>query len=230
MATAAERRRSYRAFLEEGCARCSTDSSVGLYAVRDLSIGGARLEGEALPVGTRLRLMLLLPGQAPVVAEGTVLRLDAATGVGVQLAVAFGGLGPDGEDTIEEAIVAQMVRERGPVVVVADSADGEARALARGLRAMGCCVIHVATPLELICQLQRGERRIDTVLLGPHLGSSHGLEVAAFLADAYPHLRRVLVARGGWRRSQRAAGLVHAVIRKPWSQRQLEDALRPATN
>ena len=99
-----DRRRSHRVALRRVTARCASSLSIGLYAVRDLSMGGVLLHGEPLlAAGTKVRVQLTVDGvsREPVL-RGTVLRMDCD--VDHEFAVGFDLLSADEEDAIEEVV------------------------------------------------------------------------------------------------------------------------------
>lgn len=216
-----ERRRSYRVHPSAALARVRTGESVREYSVRDLSLGGVAVEGNGLKLGCELEILLSLPGHPPVLLCGRVVRSNGHDCVGV----AFDHVEPEAEDIIEDTIAQELIRARSPVALVADSSTAECKALGRSLNALGYRVIGVRTPLEVIAHLQNPDLAIDTVVLGAQLGSVEWGAMAAFLSDDYPQIRRILVARGSWRKRNAARGLVHAIVAKPWSAEHLAQAM-----
>ncbi len=114
------------------------------------------------------------------------------------------------------------VDEGVPVALVAESAAAESGALARALGEIGYRVICASTPLELIHHLEHRREIIDLIVLGSSLGRHDGDELASFLAEAHPQLRRVHVARPG--REVPAKSILGSVLDKPW----IDDLVRSA--
>ena len=120
--------------------------------------------------------------------------------------------------------------ERGdlPVALVADSSPVESRALARALAEHGYRVICVATPLEMIHHLEYRRGELGLVVLGASLGRFEGEELASFLAEAHPQLRRVSVARRACSGAKdAAAALLGSLLEKPWTEDLIRSALAP---
>lgn len=115
--------------------------------------------------------------------------------------------------------------EKGGVVLVATSSPAEAVALARAFEEGGYCVFRAATPLELIhCLEYRGDD-IALVVLGARLGGCGSDELASYLAEAHPEIRRVLVARRGWGLPASTQATLGTVLEKPWSADLIRSAL-----
>lgn len=85
--------------------------------------------------------------------------------------------------------------EDPPVALVAESSATERKALAQALSEIGYGVLCVATPLEMVHHLEYGRGRIALIILGTSLGHYEGEELASFVAEAYPQLRRVSLTR-----------------------------------
>ncbi len=108
------------------------------------------------------------------------------------------------------------------MALVAESAPAESGALARALGEIGYRVIYASTPLELIHHLEHRRGVIDLIVLGSGLGRHEGDELASFLAEAHPQLRRVHVARLG--REVPAKTILGSALEKPW----IDDLVRSA--
>ncbi len=222
-----ERRRHYRTNVTDTWAHCSCDYTAGRYAVDDLSQSGILLsEGPVLSVETQIRMQLLMPGYDPVSLDGTVLRTNNVIDEPSQYAVRFGFLADDEQERIEEFIVQKLIHELSPVVLVAGTGGWERKALIRSIRALGYNAIAVNTPLCVIRQLGFLKCPVSAVVLGTQFGQMGSLSIAAFLAEHYPQIRRVLVARPSWRTRQAASGVVHTIVRKPWNEEHLNNAIK----
>jgi hypothetical protein len=222
-----ERRRHYRTNVTDTWAHCSCDYVAGRYAVDDLSQSGILLSsGPALSVETQLRMRLLMPGCDPVSLDGTVLRTSRVIEESSQYAIKFGFLSDDEQERIEDFIVQKLINELSPVVLVAGTGGWERKALIRSIRAIGYNAISVNTPLCVIRHLGFLKRPVSAIVLGTQFGQMGSLNIAAFLADHYPQIRRVLVARPSWRTRQAADKIVHTIVRRPWSEEHLRDAIK----
>ena len=221
-----ERRRTYRINMPDVWAECSSNEDVGRYQVENLSQGGALLHGEpAFPIRTPLRILLSIPGHRAVRVDGVVTRHYGKGRDTPQLAVEFGHLSDDEQDAIEEAIAGEVIRELSPAILICDARDWEGSALARTIGGLGFTPIQVKTPLGLIRHLIADNPPIRAVVLGMHLRKTRVLDVVSFLAEYYPNVRRILVARPSWRTRKVAAGMVHEIVRKPWTAETLQRAL-----
>lgn len=221
-----ERRRTYRINMPNVWAECSSNQDAGRYQVENLSQGGALLHGEpAFPIRTPLRIQLSIPGHRSVTVDGVVTRHYEKGSDTPQLAVEFGYLSDEEQDTLEEAIAGEVIRELSPAVLVCDARDWEGSALARTIGSLGYTPIRVKTPLGLIRHLIAENPPIRAVVLGMHLRKTRVLDVVSFLAEYYPHVRRILVARPSWRTRKVASGMVHEIVRKPWTADMLRQAL-----
>ena len=207
-------------------AECSSNQDAGRYQVENLSQGGALLHGEpAFPIRTPLRIQLSIPGHPAVTVDGVVTRHYGKGRNVPQLAVEFGYLSDDEQDTLEEAIAGEVIRELSPAILICDARDWEGAALARAIDSLGYTPIRVKTPLGLIRHLITENPPIRAVVLGMHLRKTRVLDVASFLAEYYPDVRRILVARPSWRTRKAATGMVHEIVRKPWTVDCLRKAL-----
>jgi hypothetical protein len=143
-----------------------------------------------------------------------------------QYAVKFGFLAEDEQERIEDFIVQKLIHELSPVVLVAGTGGWERKALIRSIRAIGYNTIAVNTPLCVIRQLGFLKCPVSAIVLGTQFGQTGSLNIASFLADHYPQIRRILVARPSWRTRQAASGLVDTIVRKPWTEEHLRDAIK----
>ena len=219
-----DRRRTFRTPVLTGVARCSTRGrardgarpTVGLYDIRDLSIGGALLVGTPIARRTRVGLRLLLPGQGPLRVTAEVAR-DADDD---RLAVKFGQLTANVEDCIEEALVLEYMRQHTPVTLVAHASANDGVRLAHWLQSRGHGARHALTPLDVIACLDNARIPASTVFIDENF---HGeaVELTHFLVDAYPRLRRVLVL-GTTVVPSWSKGLFHDQIMAPCSDAQLD--------
>jgi hypothetical protein len=141
------------------------------------------------------------------------------------MAVKFDMRTADDEDSIADIIVRELARQRRPVVLLGGWNDRAAGNLRRSLNALGYKIARAATPLELIRRLEDPALSVKTVVLGPPVGDSGAPEVASFLKDWYPNVRRVLVHTPGALSRRDSSAPVHAVVKRPWTFEQWKDAL-----
>jgi CheY-like chemotaxis protein len=207
----------------------------GNFLVQDLSVGGACLMGhlDAMP-GMKLTVLLTFPGRIAFSVAAVVVRHDALGPTRERTAVTFVDLTAEQEDSIQEAIVAALERERARLLatVLVISADDESRgALEYDLRALGVEAVAVATPLEALAWLERPNARIATVVVDVSPGAAQGLDVLDFVGENHPRIQRVVMAdemRPFRLDLALRSGRAHRVLRKPWDRRLLEEALGPA--
>lgn len=224
-----DRRRSHRVALRRVTARCASSLTIGLYAVRDLSMGGVLLHGEPLlAAGTKVRVQMTVDGiSQEAVLRGTVLRMDCD--VDHEFAVGFDLLSADEEDAIEEVVVGQLATRCRRQVLVATASQAERERLGQALARLDCDVVEADSALDVVAMLADPDTRPDVVLLGTQFSGGGGLELASFLADAYPRVRRVLVARDSVRMRSQASGIVHAILASPWTDGVLSAVLEPGS-
>lgn len=187
-----DRRRLRRVRVDDVSASCAAEGGVGAtYAVQDVSIGGAFVSGEAaLAPGTAIDMVLSVCGQRFAAARGQVVRAVPGPDGGAGLGIAFEALEARARDATEK--LAQDARASPPIALVAGG--GVSSGPARVVRAIGYSVITAKTPLEVIYHLEHGPESVATVVIGSDLGGCRGLELASFLADAYPFVGLVVVA------------------------------------
>jgi hypothetical protein len=226
MTIAVERRRYYRASLSETWVYCTNEVAGGRYLLCDFSQGGGLLLGDPVPpIETAVRLGIRLPGCEMVSLDAQVVAHrfmgDAAIGFSVQ----FDYLNDEEQDTIGDYIAHDVTCKLSPMVLVAGSRRCEVNALVRTVRDAGFYPVPVRRPLDAICCLERGYPAIGAIVLSLNFGRVQALEVAAFIGDYYPGIRRILVASPSWKTRLAADGLVDTVVRKPWTVEGLENAL-----
>lgn len=220
-----ERRRSYRAPVSDVFAICLGDHVAARYAVEELSRSGACLAGNPIPVTTQLRVKLNLPGKRPVELDGTVLRATALQEAKSRLAVEFGSLTYNEEEILSDFITDRVVSDLSPHVLVGTVVKSEAKAFCRILSRLGCVPEVARTPLQMLEQLGRTDKKFDIVLLGSRLFGTSALEMAVFLSEHCPEVKRVFVGPSNWRTQKMAEKYTHAVVRKPWKEGALENAI-----
>ncbi len=221
-----DRRRSYRVPLTNAWAECCSIFAAGIYQVRNLSRGGVLLQGHShFPADTELRMLMHLPGRTPLSLDGIVSRSDTRKLTSSELAVKFGYLSDDEQDAIADVVAQKVVHELSPGVLICTSKQWEGQALARSVRYLGYNPFPVSTPLCAIRKLASDSQNIEAVILGMNVGKTGALDVAQFLTEYRPNLKRILVGRPSWRTMQAATGVMDAVVRKPWTAMGLKKAL-----
>jgi CheY-like chemotaxis protein len=204
----------------------------GNFLVQDLSVGGACLMGHlSSRPGMRLTVMLSFPGRPAFSVMAVVVRHDDLGPTRERTAVSFVELTAEQEDTIQEAIVAALERERARLLatVLVISSDDESRgALEHDLRALGVEAVAVGTPLEALAWLERPGTRIATVVVDVSPGAAQGLDVLDFVGENHPRIQRVVMAdevRPFRLDLALRSGRAHRVLRKPWDRHRLEEAV-----
>jgi CheY-like chemotaxis protein len=204
----------------------------GSFLVQDLSAGGACLMGhfDTAP-GMRLTLLLHVPGKPAFSLAAVVVRHDRLGPTRERTAVTFVGVTAEQEDTIQEAIVASLERERArraATVLVISPDDDSCGALERDLHALGVQAAAVATPLEALAWLERPDARIATVVVDVSPGAAQGLDVLDFVGENHPRIHRVVMAdelRPFRLDLALRSGRAHRVLKKPWDRHHLEEAV-----
>ena len=204
----------------------------GNFLVQDLSVGGACLMGhlDTAP-GKKLTVLMHVPGRPAFSVVAVVVRHDALGPTRARTAVTFVHLTAEQEDTIQEAIVVALERERARqlATVLVISSDDESRgALEHDLGTLGVVAVAVATPLEALAWLERPNARIATVVVDVSPGASQGLDVLDFVGENHPRIQRVVMAdevRPFRLDLALRSGRAHRVLRKPWDRHHLEEAV-----
>jgi len=227
-----EHRRHTRSEVVATAVVFSSGQMHGNFLVQDLSVGGACLMGhlQTRP-GMRLTVLLTFPGRPAFSVAAVVVRHDALGPTRARTAVTFIELTAEQEDTIQEAIVAALERERQRMLatVLVISPDDDSRgALENDLRALGVEAVAVGTPLEALAWLERPGTRIATVVVDVSPGASQGLDVLDFVGENHPRIQRVVMAdevRPFRLDLALRSGRAHRVLRKPWDRRLLEEVV-----
>lgn len=224
-----DRRRSVRLRATQAKAVCSAPHADGLYQVCDLSRGGALIEGKsAVAPGTKVSLRMLVPGVDPMTLGGRIIRESAGTSANVKLAVKFTSVSPDDEDRFADLIAREWSKVCAPRCIVAASCLHMRMELTRRIGTMGMDATRASSPIELIHRLEEAGNRCVVAFLGSTLGGCTGLEIASFLALAYPSVRRVLVMTTRWVEGVPVPESLHGVLEPPWREAAIEHELRSA--
>jgi CheY-like chemotaxis protein len=100
--------------------------------------------------------------------------------------------------------------------LVVHSRPEEITAVLTALESRGHQVYMVCTPLEMVWMLENHAEDIHTAVISHHLGQADGLDVVAFLASRYPHVRRLLLAGEAGKPGSLPLGKVHGVLSPPF--------------
>lgn len=199
------------------------DGSHGRYLVENLSAGGAVLSGEpAMPVRTRISLVLTLAGEHLASAEGTVIRETRGAGGAAEMGVAFSGLGARKYETLRIAVDrALKAKECGcpGVLIVAAQRGRILSALTRQMHALGHQVVDVRSLEQAAETMRNPSTRVDVVFLDlTHIDVARGLGFFRDLASASNAAKRVLVVREHPVEGLDSGdvGVAHVVLRFPW--------------
>jgi CheY-like chemotaxis protein len=132
---------------------------------------------------------LEIGGAGWVAQRGQVRRGDAKT-----LAIAFGQVGPEVEDVIEDEVVAAVEAHKSPRVVVVDPKEDRRHQLAEKLRAAGYTSIEAATPLEAIALVEQPRNHVAAVAVADTLTQTGPHELVEFLSESSPHIKLAMFA------------------------------------
>lgn len=200
----------------------------GTYLVSNLSVGGALLRGDALlKTGDEVRILLELPSARLVRLAARVLRhMDGRDGH--LFAVAFHDVPPETQQLLQDVVamaLARSERQLAHSTVLLFTRDAAARSrLESELRDVGMHTSSCGAPLSALVVLN-GSRPVDVAIVDLGLEEGIGADFLAFLAEAYPHVRRVaLMAPGDPRHGRWEAT---ATLARPWSDSQLKQAVLP---
>lgn len=188
-------------------------------ALMDLSLWGARLVGDDLPVaGTRAQLQLSLAGRATRIETTTVWR---GAGAGLE----FDPLSAVQRRTVAEALLLagyqdDEVARRAVLLLV----NGSSRApeLAAAIRARGFDLAVTTTPLDAIQRLTQSGAPVRAAIVSGALPNASGEDLLRFLATEHPHVRRVLLLESAGPLSSVDARLADRVLLAPWTPDDLD--------
>lgn len=230
-----ESRRHARSELVATAVVFSTGQLHGSFLIQDLSVGGACLVGHfTSPPDAHLTLLLQFPGKPSFSVPATIVRHDTIGPTRARTAVRFVDLTATQEDAIQEMIVAALERERArqaATVLVVSPDDNSRDALEHDLHTLGVEAVTVSTPLEALTWLERPNGRIATVVVEVSPAATQGLDVLDFVGENHPRIDRVMMAdeiRPFRLDLAIRSGRAHRVLRKPWDQHRLQEAIRRA--
>ncbi len=224
---ATERRRCFRARIAATATlRPTPRGRVCVCAVDDLSLGGAHLAGRAPGApGEVVATMIRLPGHRPFHVSAHLVRETPDGG----FAIAFDHLSPRVEDAIHDLIVRALEGDDVRAVLVVDANPRTRATLARLLSRVGCRTFVARTPIEAIAELTRHEESIETVMVSADLTQTTGVELASFIKDAFPSIRRIMTTpqqRASVGKRALSQGLVDSTLVAPYRRRTLQRVLR----
>ena len=195
------------------------------FAVRDLSVGGARLVGHARVVeGERVRVELVF-ADARVTVTAEVVRSDPQHS---QVALAFGVVPPETVQLIERELATLMknAQAEGRRYVAALGLSQETiDVLARDLAQLGRRLASYDHMQDVMAALAAEPApRCEAVILAA--GASDTAPLLRWLAEHHPRARRVLL-HGEQLASldHESSARVEAVLRTPWRIRSLARGL-----
>lgn len=185
-----------------------------VFAIRDLSAGGARLVGPLrLFEGERIQLQLELEGRPTVLAE--VVKFDAQRAVAE---VAFRELSAEALAQIERSIaevVSRVDETSRPTVLVVHPEVEISSALERDLARIAIATRVATNMAQLVAQLEdRNVRYIGAIVAGSLADVG---QMLLYLEEHHGTLSRVLLFGDQIEKLDHpSSGRVHAVLRTPW--------------
>lgn len=203
----------------------------GSFVVDDLSSGGVRLRGAiAFGEGEQVAIALTGEGIQTVELAGDVVRAELLDARWI-VAVHFRELGDPIRDALRRVVLHAIARQRAAarkIVLVVDDERGIQTALAHELTLLGLDAHAVATPHGVIGCLHDPAMDVHTAFVDLGLGICDGLDVVAYLAEAYPRIRRIVMSGSRDADMERAVatGKAHAMLRKPWERSDLRGCLK----
>jgi CheY-like chemotaxis protein len=222
-----ERRRDRRLVIPAVAAITSGGKHLGIFAVADLSVGGALLVGDELAIpGQSIDVHLQLPGHPLLEMKAKVLRRQVG---GRKCAIKF--------EPLDAATAAAFAAARAQPCAVPPSASvlvvwnrpGAATTLPRDLASQGVEPLVVSRPLEAAAWLRAGGKQISCVLIDYLLAGSNTWDFLQHLRECHPDAKRILLVDGigNFRLNLLlASGLADAVLEKPWTAAALMKKLR----
>jgi len=196
--------------------------------VHDLSRGGALLTGgPPLDVGERLHAAIVVDGHPHLSISGTVVRRTTNEAGQACLGIRFGHTSVAGQDRLDDVVAGVLQHASGAAVLLVDPVRDERHSIAVLLRNTGARVVSAFTALGAVALLSSEEVAIDTLLVAADLTQTSGLELASFVADTHPEVRRVVMTRAATAPAiaALAAGRIHAVLDPPWTRERLLAAI-----
>jgi CheY-like chemotaxis protein len=158
--------------------------------VVDVSAGGLRvqLQGHAPSdcLGARVGIDLRIDGAAAAWFRlyGRVGRVEADG----TLAIAFLQVPADFEDALQSELVAVLESEATDRVLLVDPVPWRRARMAARLRASGCVVTEVSTPLEAIAHLGESRARPFAVAIADTIPENVAEELRAYIGEAHAEL------------------------------------------
>jgi CheY-like chemotaxis protein len=218
---ASERRRHRRMAVPAVAAVSVAGKHLGIFAVADLSDGGALLVGEALAVpGQLVELLLQLPGHPVLKMKAKVLRRQVGPSRGKKCGVKFEPLDAATARAFAAARADVRPVPAGASVLLLWQRPGGNAALQRELSSHGIVPLVAASALEAAAWLRAGGKQISCVLIDYLMAGSNGWDFLQHLREDHPDAKRILLVDGvGTFRLNLllASGLADAVLEKPWT-------------
>lgn len=192
-AAAQNRRRHSRTQAPAIASVVRSDGTTAVWRVRDLSLGGASLIGDApLAPGERVELTFHLPGRAPVALATRVVRRQLATRA--RTAVAFDAVDGGVAATLEQVVAAGAARtpETSVTELVVGRGSAGAAVLERELATAGRAVRRVESPLDAAAWLELSTPP-TTLLVEEDALVFRGWKLLPHAKDTHPLVRRVVI-------------------------------------
>jgi len=218
--------------VDDSAGPISVEQSVeclGPLLVENLSAGGALLLGGAgFRIGQFVQVELPLQRRVVVCVRAVVVRIESHRTPG-GVALQFVDVPRVIEDAIQHAVWAALRHKRRggrKVVVVTPRADDE-RLLGPQIISLGVEPVFVSTLLEALRWLQDPRTLVSALVIDAGAEGGQGLDALAWCEDAFPYVRRVLIADESSQDHGRAARrhVIHAIIRREIALPRLARAL-----
>jgi hypothetical protein len=194
---------------------------LGIFAVTDLSCGGASLVGEGvLAPGEMVELTLQMPAVPLLKLRGTVLRRQATGPRGRRCALRFDRLTAEEASALSAALAAPPCHPGSAVVLVVWNRSSGIAALGRELTAVRSPPLFATSPLEAAAWLRVAGGLLQAVMVDYLLAGSGGWDFLQYLREYHVRLKRVLLVDGvgNFRLNLLlSSGLADAAIEKPWT-------------
>ena len=199
------------------------------YTVDNLSLGGARILGHPVTrVGERIHTIVNLVGAPPMSMPAHVVREPKPRAPLPEFAIEFDKVTPEAEDLIHQLWLDSFEHPRQPTVLVVARSVPMRAALASLLSANGWRVVEAAAPLEAMNRLLLDQLDLRWIIVLDRLTQTTGIEFLAFVGDAYPGVRRLLISRpDGYRDALSAVdhGVADAAMLQPVRKSRLEQII-----
>lgn len=223
---AAERRRDRRLVTPAVAAVAAGGKHLGIFAIANLSVGGALLVGDELAIpGQFIDVQLQLPGHPLLSMRAKVLRRQVG---GRKCAIRFEPADPATSAAFAAARAQPRAVPSAAALMVVWNRPGS-NTLPRDLASHGVEPLVVSSSLEAAAWLRAAGKQITCVLVDYLLAGSNGWDFLQHLREYHPEAKRILLVDGigNFRLNLLlASGLADAVLEKPWTAAALMKKLR----